>query len=87
PELSSNLNKTELEQRAIKEINNQITETYMKGLKIHADVYRLSSIFYRGLPKEWNKLRDKGMIPLDSGSIDKIDIKVNLTSGGISKID
>ncbi|CAH1057316.1 Ger(x)C family spore germination protein [Paenibacillus pseudetheri] len=87
PELSSNLNRTELEQRAIKEINNQITGTYMKGLKIHADVYRLSSIFYRDLPKEWNKLTDKGIIPLDSSSIDKINIKVNLTSGGISKID
>lgn len=86
PELSSNLNRTELEQKAIKEINNQITGTYLKGLKINADVYSLSGIFYRDLPKEWNKLNDKSMIPLDSNSIDKIEIKVNLTSGGISKI-
>ncbi|MOA58872.1 hypothetical protein D3C78_1833620 [compost metagenome] len=86
PELSSNLNRTELEQKAIKEINNQITGTYLKGLEINADVYRLSGIFYRDLPKEWNKLNDKSMIPLDSNSIDKIEIKVNLTSGGISKI-
>ncbi|KTD86801.1 Ger(x)C family spore germination C-terminal domain-containing protein [Paenibacillus etheri] len=86
PELSSNLNRTELEQKAIKEINNQIMGTYLKGLKINADVYRLSGIFYRDLPKEWNKLNDKNMIPLDSNSIDKIEIKVNLTSGGISKI-
>jgi spore germination protein KC len=87
PELSANLNRTELEQKAIKEINNQITGTYLKGLKINADVYGLSGIFYRDLPKEWNKLNDKSMIPLDSNSIDKIEIKVNLTSGGISKIE
>lgn len=37
--------------------------------------------------KEWNKLNDKGILPLDSSSIEKIDIKVNLISGGISKIE
>ncbi|WP_339315093.1 Ger(x)C family spore germination protein [Paenibacillus sp. FSL R10-2734] len=87
PELISNLNKKELELKALKEINNQIKETYLKGLEINADVYGLSGIFYRALPDEWNKLNDKGEIPLDSSSIDNIDIKVNLVSGGISKIE
>lgn len=86
PELSSNLNKKDLELKAIEEINKQIRGTYLKGLEINADVYGLSSKFYRNLPKDWNKLNDKGILPLDSSSIDKIDIKVNLTSGGISKM-
>ncbi|MNO29862.1 hypothetical protein D3C76_197890 [compost metagenome] len=87
PELSSNLKKNDLELKAIKEINKQIMETYLKGLEINADVYGLSGIFYRDNPNEWNQLNDKGKIPLDSSSIEKIDIKVNLTSGGISKIE
>lgn len=87
PELSANLNKHDLELKAIKAIDDQIRETYLKGLEINADVYGLSGIFYRNLPKEWNKLNDKKLLPLDSSSIDKIDIKVNLTSGGISKME
>ncbi|WP_313639966.1 Ger(x)C family spore germination C-terminal domain-containing protein [Paenibacillus sp.] len=87
PQLISNLNKNDLELKAIKEINKQIMETYLKGLEMNADVYGLSSIFYRDMPNEWNKLNDKGKLPLDSNSIDNIDIKVNLTSGGISKIE
>lgn len=87
PELSANLNRKDIELKAIKVIDDQIRETYLKGLEINADVYGLSGIFYRNLPKEWNKLNDKGILPLDSSSIDKIDIKVNLISGGISKIE
>lgn len=87
PELSANLSRNDLELKAIKVINDQIRETYLKGLEVNADVYGLSGIFYRKLSKEWNKLNVKGMLPLDSNSIDKIDIKVNLTSGGISKIE
>lgn len=87
PELSANLNRKDIELKAIKVIDDQIRETYLKGLEINADVYGLSGIFYRNLSKEWNKLNDKGILPLDSSSIEKIDIKVNLTSGGISKIE
>ncbi|MEK3982760.1 Ger(x)C family spore germination protein [Paenibacillus sp. FSL K6-3166] len=87
PELSANLNRNDLELKAIKVIDDQIRETYLKGLEINADVYGLSGIFYRNLPVEWNKLNVKGILPLDSSSIEKIDIRVNLTSGGISKIE
>jgi spore germination protein KC len=86
PELSTNLSKHKLELKAAEEIHNQIMETYKKGLDMNADVYGLSSVFYRDNPNEWNKLNDHGKIPLDSSSIDKIDIKVNLISGGISKM-
>ncbi|MFE4712600.1 Ger(x)C family spore germination protein [Paenibacillus sp. NPDC056722] len=86
PEISTNLSKKKLELKAIEEINEQIMKTYTKGLEIGADVYGLSNIFYRDNVKEWNKLNDKGQLPLDSNSIDKIDIKVNLISGGISKM-
>ncbi|OBZ14030.1 hypothetical protein A8L34_08630 [Bacillus sp. FJAT-27264] len=86
PEISTNLSKKKLELKAIEEINEQIMKTYTKGLEIGADVYGLSNIFYRDNVKEWNKLNDKGQLPLDSNSIDKIDVKVNLISGGISKM-
>lgn len=60
PELNTSITRSALELKAIKEIDNQIRETYLKGLEINADVYGLSGIFYRELPKEWKKLNDKG---------------------------
>ncbi|MDQ0088880.1 Ger(x)C family germination protein [Paenibacillus anaericanus] len=86
PQLSTSLQKRELEQRAEKEIKNQIMNTYLKGLDMDVDVYGLSSIFYRNMSDEWTQLSTKERIPLDVSSIEQIDIKVNLVSGGISKM-
>jgi Ger(x)C family germination protein len=86
PQLSTSLQKRELEQRAEKEIKNQIIKTYLKGLEMDVDVYGLSSIFYRNMSDEWTQLSTKERIPLDVSSIEQINIKVNLVSGGISKM-
>ncbi|GGH20887.1 Ger(x)C family spore germination protein [Paenibacillus segetis] len=85
-EMSTGLNKKDFELHAIEEVKKQIMETYLKGLDKKIDIYGLSSIFYRDMPNEWNKLSNAGRIPLDSDSIDQFDIKVNLNSGGISKL-
>ncbi|MFD0618716.1 Ger(x)C family spore germination protein [Paenibacillus sp. GCM10027629] len=86
-QLSTSFHKRKLEQQAIKEIKNQIMTTYRKGIEMNADVFGLSGIFYRSMPKQWNKLlTTKGKFPLDPESIEKIDVKVNLVSGGISKM-
>lgn len=85
-QLNISLHKTSLELEAIKEVREQIMSTYQKGLNMDSDVLGLSGILYRAMPKEWNRLNDNGEIRLNASSIDNIDIRVNLVSGGISKM-
>ncbi|WP_274365521.1 hypothetical protein [Paenibacillus thermotolerans] len=59
--------------------------TYLKGLEIGADVYRLSDELYRSDAAGWKKFERSGHVPLDKDSI-SIDVKVKLESGGISKV-
>lgn len=86
PQLNTSLHKKQLELQATKEIKDEIMKTYLKGLDMEVDAYGLSAIFYRSMPKEWHKLSVKEKLALDPSSIDNIDIKVNLISGGISKM-
>ncbi len=86
PQLSTSLHKRQLELQATKEIKDEIMKTYLKGLDMNVDAYGLSAKFFRSMPKEWHKLNTKEKIALDPSSIDNIDIKVNLISGGISKM-
>ncbi|MET3847481.1 MULTISPECIES: Ger(x)C family spore germination protein [unclassified Paenibacillus] len=86
PQLSTSLHRQQLELQATKEIKNQIMDTYLKGLEKDIDVYGLSAKFYRIMPKEWEQLSVKEQLRLDPSSIGTIDVKVNLISGGISKM-
>jgi Ger(x)C family germination protein len=86
PQLSTSLHRQQLELKAAKEVKNQILDTYVKGLEHDIDVYGLSAKLYRSMPKEWQELSNKGQLKLDRGSIGIITVKVNLISGGISKM-
>jgi len=56
--------------------------TFEEGLKLDADVFRLSEYLYRGNVKTWKKLEKDGKIPLSKDSISKIDIHINKVSPG-----
>ncbi|MEC0174977.1 Ger(x)C family spore germination protein [Paenibacillus favisporus] len=86
PQLSTSLHRQQLEMQAAKEIKSQIMDTYLTGLAKDIDVYGLSAKLYRSMPKEWQELSAKGQLKLDRGSIGIITVKVNLISGGISKM-
>ncbi|MBJ9990905.1 MULTISPECIES: Ger(x)C family spore germination protein [Paenibacillus] len=86
PQLSTSLHRQQLELQAAKEVKSQIMDTYVKGLEKDIDVYSLSAKLYRSMPKEWQELSAKGQLKLDRGSIGIITVKVNLISGGISKM-
>ncbi|MDR9852320.1 Ger(x)C family spore germination protein [Paenibacillus sp. VCA1] len=86
PQLNKNVTKKKLEMAATKEIKDQIMKTYLKGLEMDVDAYGLSGILRRSMPDAWHRLSAEDKIPLDPGSIENIDIKVNLISGGISKL-
>ncbi|MEK4355904.1 Ger(x)C family spore germination protein [Paenibacillus sp. FSL M7-1455] len=86
PQLNASLNKRELEMEAAREVKEQVRGTYLKALEMGVDAYGLSGVLRRNMPDAWHRLSAKGGIDLDSGSIGKIDVKVNLISGGISKL-
>ncbi|WP_152393415.1 Ger(x)C family spore germination protein [Paenibacillus guangzhouensis] len=86
PQLNISLQKTLLEKEAVKEVKKQIMDTYLNGLKHKADVYSLSGILYRQMPRLWHELYTKEKFPLTPDSIENIHVKVNLVSGGISKM-
>lgn len=86
PQLSASFHKQKLERQAAQEVKNQIMDTYVKGLEKDIDAYGLSAKLYRSMPKEWQELSNKGQLKLDRGSIGIITVKVNLISGGISKM-
>jgi len=86
PQLNAGPNKRKLEMEAAKQVREQIMGTYLKALEMDVDAYGLSGILRRNMPDAWHQWSAKGKIDLDSSSIENIDVKVNLFSGGISKL-
>ncbi|WP_155590811.1 Ger(x)C family spore germination protein [Lysinibacillus cavernae] len=63
-------------------VKKEIMDTFEEGLKLDADVFRLSEYLYRDHVKVWKKLEKDGKIPLTKDSISKIDIHINKVSPG-----
>lgn len=80
-EMDQEVNESYLIQEIKKSIQNDIKRTYEKGLKINADVYKLSEILYRKNIKVWKKIEHKGRIPLQRNSI-VLHVKTEITNSG-----
>lgn len=72
----------ELRKKIKKEMRKEIRETYREGLKLDADIYRLSEVLYRDNVKMWKGLEKNGKIPLTEDSISKINIHINKINPG-----
>ncbi|MEH7301037.1 Ger(x)C family spore germination protein [Neobacillus drentensis] len=68
----------ELKKLAEKEIRKQIEETYKKGLANHIDIFELSDVLYKQKNKEWKKIAQNGVIPLEPDTINKINVNVTV---------
>lgn len=80
--LESHLPVSEMSKETKKLITKEVKETYLKGLELDADVYRLSNILYRNNLKAWEKIQMGGKIPLSEDSIRKINVEVMILDGG-----
>lgn len=80
------LSEAEIEQRAAKEVERQIREVYEKGRKIDADLLGLWDELYRRHHQEFRKLRERGQMKLESDTLGKIDVKVQITNSGKLKL-
>lgn len=76
------LTSGEVREKVAAEIKKEIVNTFEEGLKMDADVFRLSEYLYRSDVKAWKKLEEDGKIPLTKESISKIDIHINKISPG-----
>ncbi|MCY9593245.1 Ger(x)C family spore germination protein [Paenibacillus chitinolyticus] len=74
--------EAEIETAAETDIKNEILMSFHKGIKKRVDVLKLSETLYRKYPDVW-KTHFKGKeFPLDKDSIEKIDVKVNISHTG-----
>lgn len=72
----------QVRKKVSEEVKKEIMGTFEEGLKMDADVFRLSEYLYRDNVKAWKKLEKNGKIPLNKDSISKIDIHINKVSPG-----
>jgi len=77
----------EVRKNIAQQIEKEIKETYQEGLKLDADVYRLSEYLYRSNVKVWKKIEHNGKIPLTEDSISKINVDVNKINPGRKTFD
>ena len=80
--ISGKVSIEEIREEIIKQMSAEIKETYKEGLKLNADVYRLSELLYRKNVKVWKKLESEGKVPLTEDSISKINIRINKINPG-----
>ena len=77
----------EVRKNIAQQIEKEVKETYQEGLKLDADVYRLSEYLYRSNVKVWKKIEHNGKIPLTEDSISKINVHVNKINPGRKTFD
>ncbi|MCM3112516.1 Ger(x)C family spore germination protein [Lederbergia lenta] len=65
----------ELEEKAAKEIKEQVLFTYLEALKLDADIYRLSEKLYRSDLPSWKKHSENGKLELKEESLE-IEVEV-----------
>ncbi|MBD7943658.1 Ger(x)C family spore germination protein [Psychrobacillus sp. FSL K6-2684] len=75
---------TEKEVRSFvkKQIKKEVEETYLEGLDIDVDIYRLSEYMYRKDLEAWKKVQKDGKVPLTENSISNLTVDVNKVYSG-----
>lgn len=86
PQLVKAVPEKDLREWAEKSIAEEIMQTYQLGQKTQTDVLQLSDALYRQDPKAWHKLTKNGELPLRPDTISRIDVKLQLFGGNLSKI-
>ncbi|MEG0260286.1 MAG: Ger(x)C family spore germination protein [Lysinibacillus sp.] len=80
--LQAELTNKDIREGIIKEVKNEIKDTYEEALKQDIDIYRLSEQLYRKDVKAWKKMQKKGKIALTEDSIDKLTVEITSLKSG-----
>ncbi|MET3287820.1 UNVERIFIED_CONTAM: spore germination protein KC [Brevibacillus sp. OAP136] len=81
-DLNQQTSVSKLEKESAKLIEKQIRDTYLHGLKLHADIFSFSNIMYRRNVKLWKTLQKDGQLQLTPASLEKIEVKATLKNSG-----
>lgn len=84
-EVIEELSQDEIVKSLKKTIENEIRRTYLAGLELDSDVYRLSEEMYRYNFKKWKEIEENGGIPLDEDSI-TVKVKIDLIDTSVDKL-
>lgn len=76
----------EIEKEAKNKIEEQIRGFYEMGLKHEIDTLQLGHTLYRKEPQKWKRLQKNDMLPLHPSTLEKVNVKVTIYDGGISKV-
>lgn len=72
----------EISSEAKRKIKKEIMDTYLEGLKLDSDIYRLSNVLYIKNYSTWKRIQHDGKIPLNNHSINNIDINLKIIDAG-----
>ncbi|MFS0838273.1 Ger(x)C family spore germination protein [Paenibacillus sp. 1P03SA] len=81
-EIREQATQAEIQTAAQNEVKNELTDSFRKGLRKNVDVLKLSETLYRKHPDLWKKHFKGKEFPLDSDSIEKIEVKVHVIHSG-----
>lgn len=84
-EIDQKISEEFLCREAEKEIEKEVRQTYLKGLELDADVYRLSNTLYKKNLADWKKVEKNGVIPLRNDSI-SVQAQVKLRHVGKQRL-
>lgn len=83
--LMDKLSQNEIQKRVAKNMENDIRNTYLRGIQKNIDLLQLSHFLYREQPRNWKNLNQNGYLPLTPESLRNIEVKVKLQHSGLKK--
>ncbi|MBI0577743.1 Ger(x)C family spore germination protein [Neobacillus cucumis] len=79
--VEQNFNRITLATKIEEKIKKEIMETYLYGLSIDADLYRLTEVLYRKNVRVWKMVQHQGKVPLKKDSLRNIQVKIDVIHG------
>ncbi|MFC8685598.1 Ger(x)C family spore germination protein [Brevibacillus porteri] len=76
-----NIPHDKIEKLAEQTVEKELREFYNKGLELNADLLQLGSHLFKSDPKNWKEQSVNGSLPLKPATLDKVNVRINITDG------
>lgn len=85
-ELLENVDEDTLQKQIVKQISEEIEQTFKQGRKHDTDVFQLEHALYKQAFPEWSKLTTNGEKPLENYQLGDIKVDIQLSHSGMLKM-
>lgn len=82
-ELLENVDEDTLRKQVVKQIAEEVEQTFKQGRSRDTDVYQLEHVLYKQAFPEWSKLTTNGEKPLENYQLGDIKVDIQLTHSGM----